>query len=189
MAVTRAREKIVVVTSMPVSDISDWLASGRPATKPRDYLQAYLHYAEQLSAGAVDGARDSTNRLAATRKEKQSVALSTDGFSKSVQEFVRSLGFQPIPANDGDAFGLDFAIENPHTKLFGIGIECDAPRHALLKHARPREIWRPSVLKRAIGAVHRVSSHDWFHKPDEEKRRLGTAIKAAMNPEALHERT
>jgi primosomal replication protein N'' len=101
---------------------------------------------------------------------------------------VRSLGFEPITARDGDAFGLDFAIENPHTKLFGIGIECDAPRHPLLDRARAREIWRPSVLKRAIGTVHRVSSHAWFHRPNEERGRLSIAIQAAMNQGAHYER-
>ena len=105
----------------------------------------------------------------------------TDGFTRSVEQYVRSLGFEPIVANDGDAFGVDFAVENPRTGLFTIGIECDAPRHPLLQRARAREIWRPSVLKSSIGCVHRVSSHDWFHRPDDERARLATAIRAALN--------
>ena len=42
-------------------------------------------------------------------------------------------------------------------------------------------VWRPSVLKSSIGCVHRVSSHDWFHRPDDERARLATAIRAALN--------
>ena len=45
VAVTRAREKIILLTSMPVGDISDLLTTGRSPTRPRDYLQAYLDYA------------------------------------------------------------------------------------------------------------------------------------------------
>ena len=188
VAVTRAREKIVLVTSMPVADISDWLSSGRQASKPRDYLQAYLYYAEQMSSGAIEGARAATSKLSPAPTGKQASEAAADGFSRSVQDYVRSLGFAPITASDGDAFGLDFAIENPRTKLFGIGIECDAPRHPLLDRARAREIWRPSVLKRAIGTVHRVSSHAWFHRPNEERGRLSIAIQAAMNQGVHNER-
>ena len=51
MAVTRAREKVVLVTSMPINDISDWLATGQ-ATKPRDYLQAYIDYVHLVNPAA-----------------------------------------------------------------------------------------------------------------------------------------
>lgn len=181
VAVTRAREKVVLVTSMPVSDISDWLSSGRQVRGPRDYLQAYLHYAEQISSGALDGARSATQKLSSSPVSTKGRSHIADGFTRSVEHYVRSLGFEPIVANDGDAFGVDFAVENPRTGLFTIGIECDAPRHPLLRGARAREIWRPSVLKSAIGCVHRVSSHDWFRRPDDERARLATAIRAALN--------
>jgi primosomal replication protein N'' len=180
VAVTRARERVVVVTSMPVADISDWLSSGRRATGPRDFLQAYLYYAEQVSSGALDLAKAATSKLSPTVRTNRREVTTLDGFSQDVQSYVRSLGFEPVAAADGDAFSLDFAIENPNTKLFSIGIECDAPVHDLLRTARAREIWRPSVLKRAIGTVHRVSSSAWFHRPNEERMRLATAIREAM---------
>jgi len=44
---------------MPIREISDMLATGRKASKPRDYLQAYLDYASKLSDGmqVVDESR------------------------------------------------------------------------------------------------------------------------------------
>ena len=61
-----------------------------------------------------------------------------------------------------------------------IGIECDAPRHALLERARAREIWRPTVLHRAIPHIHRVSSQAWYHNGESERARLREAIEQAM---------
>lgn len=184
VAVTRAKEKIILVTSMPLSDVSDWLSAGRQARGPRDYLQAYLYYAEQLSGGAVDVARALTQRFAvAPTGGTRGSILVADGFARAVESFIRERGFTPIAASDGDAFGLDYAIEHPRTGLFAIGIECDAPRHPLLRQARAREIWRPGVLNAAIGRVHRVSSYGWFHRPDDEKARLVAAIKAALSEE------
>ncbi|KAA5599010.1 protein kinase [Blastochloris sulfoviridis] len=182
VAVTRARAKVVLITSMPVGDVSDWLASGRAPGKPRDYLQAYLDYAARLSAGDIDAARRSAARLSPRLSSPRHgvAAQDGDGFVDSIETYLRELGYDPVPAAEGDAFGLDFAVEDPRTGLFGIGIECDAPRHGLLERARAREIWRPDVLRRAIPVVHRVSSHAWYHRPDDERRRLGAALRAAL---------
>lgn len=104
-----------------------------------------------------------------------------DGFSASVAEYVRALGWQMSSSAEDDAFGLDFAIEHPTTGLYAIGIECDAPRHQLLARARAREVWRPSVLRRAVPVIHRVSSHTWYHSPEAERERLRAAIDTALN--------
>lgn len=56
-----------------------------------------------------------------------------DGFLRSVAGFIAELGYEPVRANGaGHALGLNFAIANSATSLFGIRIECDAPRNRLL---------------------------------------------------------
>lgn len=183
VAVTRARSKVVLVTSMPVSDVSDWLSAGRLPNKPRDYLQAYLDYSAKVSMGELEAGRGTAARLMASIQSSRRTTLSAqDGFASSVENFVRNLGYEPISPKDADdVFALDFAIEDPRTGLFCIGVECDAPHHPLLRRARAREIWRPSVLSRAIPKVHRVMSHAWYHNADEEKKRLHSAIRAALS--------
>ncbi|WP_177282486.1 AAA domain-containing protein [Devosia enhydra] len=181
VAVTRAREKVILVTSMPLGDVSDWLTTGQ-ANKPRDYLQAYIDYAERLSSGDLDSAAASARRLN-TRSGIARFDASEQGqsgFVQSVGKFIATLGVDAEVSRVGDAFQLDFAIKDPRTGLFGIGIECDAPRHQLLSKARAREIWRPSVLKRELKALHRVTSHSWYHEPKEERDRLRSAIAAAL---------
>ena len=182
VAVTRAREKIVLITSMPLGDISDWLSSGRAPNKPRDYLQAYLDYAARMSSGDLEAARRSAARLSPRSPSRRHDAphANGDGFVAAVEAHLRDLGYEPMPAAEGDAFGLEFAVEDPRTGLFGIGIECDAPRHGLLQRARAREIWRPNVLRRAILVVHRVSSYGWYHRPEDERRQLGAALRVAL---------
>uniref|UniRef100_UPI003F50694D DEAD/DEAH box helicase n=1 Tax=Caballeronia sp. LjRoot34 TaxID=3342325 RepID=UPI003F50694D len=48
VAVTRARKKVVLVTSMPIRDISDMLSTQRKPAIPRDYLQGYMEYARDV---------------------------------------------------------------------------------------------------------------------------------------------
>ena len=182
VAVTRAREKVVLVTSMPINDISDWLTTGQ-ASKPRDYIQAYIDYAERLSAGDLESAKASASRLGmrASSQLETSFESSEEGFIASVRTYLAELGYEASPSSSGDAFHLDFAIKDPGTGLFGIGIDCDAPRHRLLAKARAREIWRPSILQRQIPVVHRVTSQAWYHQPSEEKARLRGAIERALS--------
>jgi hypothetical protein len=184
VAVTRARRKIVMVTSMPAGEISDLLTTRRPPATPRDFLQGYMEYARALSAGEFDGAQALLRRLAGGAAERRAATpeRTDDGLTRAVAAYVESLGWTVSGTQDDDAFRLDFAIEDPATGLFAIGIECDAPRHALLAGARAREVWRPDMLRKHVPVLHRVSSQAWYHTPEIERDRLRRAIERAMKP-------
>jgi len=185
VAVTRARIKVIMVTSMPISEISDMLSSRRKPTVPRDYLQGYLEYARSMSDGDFKNGRALLDRMLTERAGSQSREREDlDGFTASVAGYLSELGVLADQVNDGSAFSLDFAIEDPKTGLYGLGIECDAPRHRILDSARAREIWRPFVLSRSIPVIHRISSHGWYHAREDEKQRLRDAVQAAIFKEA-----
>lgn len=181
VAVTRARRKVIMVTSMPVGEISDMLSSGRKPSTPRDYLQGYMEYARAMSDNEFDTGRTLLSKLVTETAGGTDLArIELDGFSAAVAEYLRDLGFDPESTHDGSAFGFDFAVKDPSTGLYGIGIECDAPRHHILETARAREVWRPKVLSRSISRIHRVSSHGWFHERDQEKAMLKLAVEHAV---------
>jgi hypothetical protein len=174
---------VVLVTSMPIPLISDFLSTRRQASSPRDYLQAYFEYARAVSDGDLDAAQSLLSRLTPDPrrgKAGRTGAGDSDGLDQAVADEIRAMGWTPTRVDDEGAFGLDFAIEDPRTGLYGIGIECDAPRHALLATARAREMWRPQVLQRSIPLIHRVSSLGWFNNPENERGRLRTAVAQAM---------
>jgi hypothetical protein len=185
VAVTRARIKVIMVTSMPIGDVSDMLISRRKPTIPRDYLQGYLEYARSMSDGDFKNGRTLLDRMLTERSGSQNRDdADLDGFAASVAAYLVELGVSTDQVNDGSAFSLDFAVEDPKTGLYGLGIECDAPRHRILDSARAREIWRPSVLGRSIPVIHRISSHGWYHAREEEKQRLRDAVQSAIFREA-----
>lgn len=187
VATTRARRKIVLVTSMPIPLISDFLSTRRPSQSPRDFLQAYFEYARCVSEGDLGAAEALLARFAPERRPNRSRKdhdLTGDGLQEAVAAEIRALGWEPRRVEDEGVFGLDFAIEDPRTGLYGLGVECDAPRHGLLASARAREIWRPGVLRRSIPALHRVSSQGWLQEPERERARLRAAVAAAMGEQA-----
>jgi primosomal replication protein N'' len=187
VAVSRAREKVVLVTSMPINEVSDLLATRRTAASPRDFLQAYLEYARALTNGELDNAQSLLKRLSAAHSgPDRPRRLQSDGIRTAVATFIRrDLGQEVSELNDDGAFGLDFGIVDPRTGLYGIGIECDAPLHPLLQRARAREMWRPSVLRRAFPVLHRVSSHGWYHDREREQQRLRGAVNQALTQEKV----
>ncbi len=182
VAVTRSRKKIIMLTSMPIAAISDMLTTRRPAESPRDFLQGYMEYARATSNGEFNSARALLTRFTQTKDTllESSSKRPNDGFTEAVGEFLKRNNFQIKASGIDDVFGLDYAVENPATGLFVIGIECDAPRHSLLTNARGREIWRTKVLRRSIPVIHRVSSADWYQNRSAEQARLLVAIQRAL---------
>lgn len=180
VAITRARDKVILVTSMPVGEISDMMATGRPPATARDYLQSYMDYASKVSDGDLISARGVASRCQTKSRANAAGRIrAADGFVRSVEEFLRSLGVRAAPTGDG-LFGLDFAIEHPASRTYVLGVECDGPTHSLLNRARARDVWRPKVLRRSMSAIHRVSGHSWYHERAHEQRRLETAVQAAL---------
>ena len=178
VAVTRARYKVVIATSMPIKDISDMLSTGRLPSKPRDFIQSYLRYSEIHSNGQIEIAKSNIKKLSVQGKH-QEVHLKNDGFKNSVKAFIENLGYQVVENNDYNIFYLDLAIEDKGR--FVLGIECDTPKNALLKNARYRELWRLQVLQKTIPTIHRITSYQWLNDVEAEQNRLKEAIEKSLN--------
>ncbi len=181
VAITRARQKVIILTSMPIEKISDSLTTGKKPNKPRDYLQAYLDYANKKSDGHIEQARRSAKQLSQLTENSVDTVMKIDAFVLSVQKTIEKFGYQPVSVNEGDAFGMDLAIEDSKTGLFALGIECDAPRHKLLKKAAAREIWRKNVLQNSIPSIHRISCFNWYQNRAQEERALKKIINETLN--------
>jgi hypothetical protein len=182
VATSRARDKVVIFSSMPIEEISDAHRQRKMPQRPRDFLQSYLLYAQAISEGHLDEAELLLNRLhrASASRIAASARRSQRFFVQCVAAFLQKKGLiVDVPAA-GDAFAFDLAIRDPQTGLFALGIECDPPRHPDLIHARDREIWRPEVLRSSLPQTHRVWSRLWLAEPAREQRRLNDAIRRSL---------
>lgn len=179
VAVTRARHKVVIATSMPIRDISDMLVTGRMPNKPRDYIQAYLEYASKISVGEIRHAKQRISKIAKSVSSSLDQEV-VDGFTQSVEEYLVSIGYKPERGHNEDAFSVDLTIIDPKTGLYGLGIECDAPVNSLLHNARARDIWRPRVLEKSIPLIHRINCFDWYRDNNSEKQKLKEIVLKAV---------
>ncbi|WP_273548210.1 protein kinase domain-containing protein [Xenorhabdus khoisanae] len=198
VAITRARKQVVIFSSMPLDEISDWLSTYRKPEIPRDFLQGYLTFARNLTIGQSEHNQGLLNRMCridtGLSDNNQTHDGLNDSFVQSVvnfvqqfmqQQFMQQQGWQIAKVQQAGVFYFDCIIEDKHSGQYIIGLECDMPHHPLLQQARAREIWRASVLKHVVPARYRISVTEWFHQPDIAQQKLVAAITQAFSTRNL----
>ena len=162
VAVTRAKEKVLLFTSMPTADVSTLLGGRREPSLTRDYLQAYLRYCELIDAGDFDAATATLKAFPSSAKQIRSVQLETDALLEEALHLLQTNGFNAslMPADD-DAFAVDIAVTDDATGLYALGVEFDSPRHRPSSQpSRPRHLaskaagaFRDAVAPRDVGRL------------------------------------
>jgi hypothetical protein len=161
VAVTRAREKVVLITSIRASDIDkDAQALGLQT------LRAYLDYAEHgpelLSNKAKEGTFDS--------------ALDED-----VAAEIKKMGYQVVPEVGCSGYRIDMGVVDPVNEgCFLLGVECDGVTYKSSSSARDRDRLREQVLRKLGWRIHRIWSPAWVARRDSEIRRLKEALAQAQ---------
>lgn len=158
---TRARENIILFTSMRANDIQ--VAEG--SSQGVRALKAYLEYAETglIAAGAE------------TYREPDS------DFEIFVKERLEALGCEVVPQVGVNGYFIDLGVRHPaYPHGFLMGIECDGASYHSGRSARDRDRLRQEVLEGLGWHLYRIWSTDWFHDPNVEFARLKRAIEARL---------
>ncbi|MDR2203042.1 MAG: DUF4011 domain-containing protein [Nitrososphaerota archaeon] len=162
VAVTRAREKVVIVSSIKSADISSDVKALGVQT-----LRNYLEYAEK-------------------GPELFSVALNSSGtFESSLDEDIafeiQKLGYKVIPQVGCSGYKIDIGVVDPVTPgCYLLGVECDGPTYCSSNSARDRDRLREQVLRGLGWRVHRVWAPSWVARRDSEVKRLKEALEQAQ---------
>ena len=155
VAITRAREKIVLVSSIRAVDLS----GAASATAGVKLLRDYLDYAE-------NGARP-----------KPSAPLGFDepetSLHRSIAEEITQLGYQFVSPLGTSLNRIDFAVLNPDSPdAFLMGIDCDGPSYRDMFSARDRDRLRQEMLEEMGWKAYRIWSPSWVAKREAESSML-----------------
>ncbi|MDU4959072.1 MAG: DUF3320 domain-containing protein [Sporomusaceae bacterium] len=166
VAITRAREKVLVVSSIKASDF-DLSQNPKPGAL---HLYRYLDYAERGPS-----ALEITHP--AGRGEEESP------FEESVAAVIRELGYTVIPQVGCSGYRIDLGILHPaEPGRFFLGVECDGASYHSGETARDRDRLRQQVLERLGWRIYRIWSQDWFRHKERQienlKKSLEEAVKA-----------
>lgn len=158
---TRAKEAIVVFTSLRTEDIH----IDETCPRGRKVLHDYLEYARsgRLEAGVSTGNGTDSDFEDMVRRR-----LQLEGFDVDCQVGVAG-------------YRVDLAVKHPQNPMsYVLAVECDGATYHSFKSARDRDRLRQEILERLGWKIHRIWSTDWFHNPEQEMRKLHARLNAEI---------
>jgi very-short-patch-repair endonuclease/Cdc6-like AAA superfamily ATPase len=165
VAVTRAREQVVLVSSIRAADMDV------SSTKAAGVLNLY-HYLDYADRGMV--ALDLTHPMG--RGDYDSP------LEEDVAACIREMGFDVIPQVGCAGYRIDLGVIAPEQPgKFILGIECDGAMYHSSHTARDRDRMRQQVLEGKGWAIHRIWSPEWVNRRGAEIDRLRSAIEQARD--------
>ncbi|OYP38037.1 DUF3320 domain-containing protein [Rhodopirellula sp. MGV] len=147
VAVTRARQELVVYSSFSADELAAERSKGRGVSD----LKAFLEYAE---------------------KGPEAIAARTEGsvggfdspFEEAVAEALESKGWQVVTQVGVSGFRVDLGIRHPDKPgAYLAGVECDGATYHRSAIARDRDKTRQMVLENLGWNILRVWSPDWWY--------------------------
>ncbi|MCA8934975.1 MAG: DUF4011 domain-containing protein [Planctomycetes bacterium] len=179
VAISRAKERIFVVSSIEPEDLN---VSGSTHRGPQ-LLRRYLEYARAVSSQAVD-TRDAVlrhvNPALDVRVEK------TGQFDSPLEEQVydeltrRNLVVKPQVGVSG--YRIDLGVLDPsNPSRYLLGIECDGATYHSARSVRERDAYRQRFLESRGWIIHRIWSRNWWRNRSAEMDSLMEAIAKAKN--------
>ncbi|MCC5878077.1 MAG: DUF4011 domain-containing protein [Candidatus Sumerlaeia bacterium] len=164
VAVTRAREQVIIVSSIRAADI-DTSGTKRAGVL---HLQKYLDYAER-------GER-------VLEMEARGAGEAESPLEESVIAFLREKGFTVDSQVGCSSFRIDIGVRHPSRPgSFVLGVECDGATYHSSATARDRDRLRQSILENNYGwHIHRIWGPEWVANRSREEKRLLHAIESAI---------
>ncbi|MFI0444579.1 DUF3320 domain-containing protein [Actinomadura sp. 6N118] len=162
VAVTRARHRVEVVSSISGDDIREG------DNTSRNHFKRYLDYAER-------GAAVLEQSPLADNAEPESP------FEESVLDVLLSWGYDVQPQVGVGGYRIDLAVRHPEAPgRFALGIECDGAMYHSSRAARDRDRLREDVLRGLGWELYRIWGTDWYRHRHEAQQRLREAVEAAI---------
>ena len=162
VAITRARERTILVSSIKSSDIDLETAKSEGTIILHDYLE----YAER---------GPEVLKLA---------HLKPTAFGSPIEEdvamVIQRFGYAVVPQVGCNVCPIDMGVVDPHDAgNYLLGIEFDGATYQNISNARDRDRLREQVLKQLGWRIHRIWSPTWVARRDSEMRRLVNAVEEA----------
>lgn len=156
VAVTRAREEVILVASVKSADLD---LSGSTSLGA-NLLKGYLEYAER-------GVDSLAREIDSITREAEST------FEQEVAAALIARGLHPVLQVGCGGFRIDMALKHPQRPgEFCLGIECDGATYHSSKTARDRDRIRQNVLEHLGWNIIRIWSTDWIRNPERQIDRM-----------------
>ncbi len=162
VAVTRAKQRMTLVSSFTHQDMDPDHSSARGV----QLLRAYLEYC------ASNGSKLSEDGAAIAK---------LNPFEVDVRDSLERAGIPVVAQYGASGYRIDFAAKHPSQPgRMILAIETDGATYHSSESARDRDRLRQEHLERLGWTFHRIWSQDWFNDREREIARVKTTYEAAI---------
>ncbi len=173
VAVTRAKEKIYVVTSIEPEEL---MVEGSKNAGPKIFKN-YLRYVRAISNKSVKEAKIILDSLKPVIPETKEEIISNQ-FEEEIKEELVKLGYS-VETNLGNTdYKLSLAVYDKNIDRYLLGIECDYAAYNSSDSILERDVYRNKFLKSRGWDIMRVWSRDWWLNRNKVINNIVKAINA-----------
>lgn len=160
VAVTRAREKVELVTSVLAKDFRLTDGSSEGAKLLRDYISYAQHSGHEAAQGHSDDRFESS-------------------IEREIGAVLQGRGYEIVPQVGAGSVRIALGIRvSADSEAFVLGIETDGENHRRIPTARDRERLRHEVLTDSLGwTLHRIWSIEWVRNRRAEVEKLDDVLR------------
>jgi len=164
VAITRAKNRLTLVSSFDASDMDP----DRSSAEGVKLLRLYLQYAASRGTNLGDAALDKP---------------ALNPFEVDVRDSLQAAGLSVVAQYGCSGYLIDFVAKHPTSPgRMVLAIECDGASYHSSATARDRDRLRQDHLERLGWRFHRIWSSEWFHdKPKEVARAVAAYEKAVRH--------
>ncbi len=179
VAITRAKLKIIVVTSIEPEELKvDTSKNAGPKL-----LREYLAYVRSVSDGDRKHTRTILKGLAPTEAAEEVISLSSaPSIEDQIKERIEKLGYKVDVALGNKNNRVSLAVYDEFNDKYLVGVELDKDAFATSDSVMERDVYKPKFLEARGWTVMRVWCRDWWLSPAKVIRAItATAERNRVN--------
>ncbi len=186
VAISRAKEKIYVVTSIEPEDLN---VDNSKNNGPKIFKK-YLQYVRAVSEGEKDIAKEILYSVCDSGVFRNTEIHYDSDFENQVHDALQRAGLTVDTQIGVSGYKIDLGVYDKESSKYILGVECDGAAYHSSKSARERDIYRQRYLESRGWNIIRIWSKDWWNNPHKEVDRIICRINELLGNQknALEER-
>jgi len=175
VAITRARTKVIIVTSIEPEELR---VDSSKNLGPR-LLKKYLMYARAVSAGDDEEARAILSDLDPEGSEEPKPITGLRAAEERIKEKLEKMGYRVDTALGNTNTRISLAIYDEQTDRYLVGVELDKDAIRGSLSTMERDVYKPRFLETRGWRLMRIWCRDWWLYPQRVIKSIAAAADAA----------
>lgn len=179
VAITRAKSKVIVVTSIEPEELK---VEGSKNLGPR-LLKKYLMYARAVSDGNQDEVRAILSDLDAKDGEDTKISPFGTSIEEQIKERLEKMGYRVDTALGNANSRISLAIYDEDTDRYLLGVELDKDALLASSSTVERDVYKPKFLEAKGWNLVRVWCRDWWLNPQKLIKNIASLADRNKKPQ------